>query len=67
MYIYSRLIYTNQFMKNKIDPLHLDSRRTFLMQGSLLAGSYLVQPQALFDKYKQASWTVGQVMDKFIS
>lgn len=54
-------------MKNKIDPLHLDSRRTFLMQGSLLAGSYLVQPQALFDKYKQASWTVGQVMDKFIS
>lgn len=54
-------------MKNKEKQKHLESRRTFLMQGSLLAGGYLVQPQTAFEKKRQVQWTVGQVMDKFIA
>lgn len=54
-------------MKNKINPSHRDSRRSFLMQGSLLTGGYLIQPYPVFENNQQALWTVGQIMDKFIS
>jgi len=62
-----RVNYNSSFMKNKENRLLRDSRRTFLMQGSVLTGGYLVQPYSVFENKSLASWTVGQVMDKFIA
>lgn len=42
-----------------------NSRRSFLLQSSLLTGGYLAVPNLVF-KNNQANWTVGQVMDLFI-
>jgi len=55
-------------MKNKIIGRHglNNSRRNFLFQGSLLTGGYFISPYTTFENKQKASWTVGQVMNKFI-